>query len=118
MVVPLEPATLADPELLRERLQDVYGLATKYDLVVYDPARARVDLPMEAMAAVASATFWPGGAIRSIVATAIVLAIAAGAFLIGIPILSGFVILFALFMAAIFVFTIVTEARKALHRDG
>jgi hypothetical protein len=116
VIVPFEPATLADPALVRERLEEVYGLATKYDLVVYDPQRGRVDLPMEAMAAVASATFWPRGAIRAVVATAVAIGVAVAAWSIGIPILSGLVALFALFMAAVFVLSIATEARKALRK--
>jgi hypothetical protein len=92
----------------------VFGLATKYDLIVFEPDRGIVTAPSEAMAAHASATFWPGGAIRSIVATVIALGVAAGAFAVGIPIVSGVVVLFALFMAAIFAFTIVSEARKRI----
>jgi hypothetical protein len=99
---------------VRDLLADVFGLATKYDLIVFEPDRGIVTAPSEAMAAHASATFWPGGAIRSIVATVIALGVAAGAFAVGIPIVSGVVVLFALFMAAIFAFTIVSEARKRI----
>lgn len=108
VVVPLEAATL------RETLEDVYGLATKYDLLVYDPQRGRIDAPMAAMSAEASAAFWPGGAIRSIVATAVAIGVAAGAWSIGIPIVSGIVIVFAVFMALIFLATIAVEGRRAL----
>jgi hypothetical protein len=101
---------------VRDLLEDVFGLATKYDLIVFEPDRGIVTAPSEAMAAHASATFWPGGAIRSIVATVIALGVAAGAFAVGIPIVSGVVVLFALFMAAIFAFTIVSEARKRMGR--
>jgi hypothetical protein len=106
MTVTLEPETAA------ETLEDIYGLATKYDLVVYDPQRSRVDLPSEAMAAIASATFWPWGAIRALVATAIAVGIAAAAWAIGIPIVSGLVILFAAFMAAIFLSTFVVDGSR------
>ena len=50
-----------------ELLEDVYGLAVKYDIVVFEPGRGQIRLPREAMAAEASATFWPNGAIRTVV---------------------------------------------------
>ena len=49
----------------REVLAEVYSLATKYDLVVFNPRGPSVHLPMELMAAHASATFWPSGAIQA-----------------------------------------------------
>ena len=61
-------------------------------------------------------TFWPRGAIRTVVAIVIGLAVAAGASILGIPLLSGGIALFALFMVAIFVVTLVSEGRKALGR--
>lgn len=49
-------------------LETIFGLAAKYDLVLFDKRSGRVHLPLEAMAAHASATFWPAGAIRAAVA--------------------------------------------------
>ena len=60
----------------------------------------------------ASATFWPRGAIRTVVAIVIGVAVAAGAWLVGIPLLSGAVALFAAFMVAIFVSSMVVEVRR------
>jgi F0F1-type ATP synthase assembly protein I len=70
------------------------------------------------MAEYASATFWPRDAIRTVVAIVIGLGIAVVAWQLGIPLLSGGIALFALFMVAIFVVTLVSEGRKALARSN
>ena len=111
VVVPLEPATI------QETLEDAYSLATKYDLLVFDPQRSTIVAPMEALAAHASSTFWPRGAIRTVVALAIALGVAVGAWSAGIPIVSGVVIVFAAFMAAIFIYVLVAEGQRALTRQ-
>ena len=68
------------------------------------------------MSGYASSTFWPRGAVRTVVAIVIGVAVGAGAWLLGIPLLSGAVALFATFMVAIFVFTLIVEGRNALGR--
>jgi hypothetical protein len=105
-----------DAETLRDALAEVYSLAVKYDLVVYEPGRGVIHRPNREMGEYASATFWPRDAIRTVVAIAIGVAVAAGAWSLGIPLLSGVIALFAAFMIGIFVFTLVAEARKALRR--
>ena len=99
-----------------EVLAEVYSLATKYDTIVYEPGRGAIHQPNREMAEHASATFWPSGAIRTVVAIVIGVAVAVIAWQVGLPLLSGGVALFALFMVGIFGFTLVVEARKALGR--
>jgi F0F1-type ATP synthase assembly protein I len=67
------------------------------------------------MSAYASATFWPRGAIRTVVAIVVGIAVAVGAWVAGVPLLSGAIALFAAFMVAIFVVTLVAESRQALR---
>lgn len=105
VAVPLEAATL------RETLSEVYGLAAKYDLVVYDPQRRTVHAPQAEMAAYASATFWPRGAIRASAAGAVGATIAAVAWLLGIPILSGLAIIIGGFLFVMSAGTFIHEAR-------
>ena len=62
-------------------VNSIFGLAAKYDLVMFDSRSRRLHLPLEEMAAVtASATFWPGGAIQAAVAggVGLVIAVVAG----------------------------------------
>jgi hypothetical protein len=112
-VVPLE---VAGPEELRELLAEVYGLATKYDLVVYDPQRGTVNRPQAELAAYASATFWPRGAIRAFLAGAAGAILAAVSWVLGIPILSVVGILIGGFLVVMAVFTFVHEARSRMGR--
>jgi hypothetical protein len=105
-----------DAGALRQALEEVYSLALKYDAVVYDAVRGAIHHPNAEMSELASATFWPRGAIRTVVATVIGLVVAVGAWQFGIPIVSGVVALFAAFMVGIFVFTLVSEGRKVLGR--
>ena len=109
VVVPLEEATL------QETLGEVYGLATKYDLVVYDPQRGAVNRPQAELAAYASATFWPHGAIRALLAGVAGAVIAGAAWLVGIPILSGLAIVVGLFLVVMAVYTFVHEGRIRLR---
>jgi len=99
-----------------EDAQEILSLAVKYDLVIYNPRQGTVREPQAEMSAYASRTFWPGGAIRTILAAGIALLVIAGAWLIGIPILSGLVIVFAAVMFAIFVWTLIAEVRRASRR--
>jgi hypothetical protein len=89
-------------------------MAAKYDLVVYDPQAPRVYVPLEAMAAHASATFWPRGAIQAFVAGSTGGGLAVLAWIVAIPILSGIVVIAGGFMAVMAVVTFVHEGRKAL----
>ena len=104
------------PDRAREVLEEVYGLAVKYDVVVFEPGRGTIRLPQVEMGEYASATFWPHGAIRTVVAIVIGVAVAVGAWLVGIPLLSGVVALFAAFMVAIFVSSLIVEGRTAMRR--
>ena len=107
-----------DPERTGELLEEIYGLAVKYDVVVFEPGRGAIHLPQVEMSEYASATFWPRGAIRTLVAIVIGLAVAVVAWLLGIPLLSGAIALFAAFMVGLFVFTLVAEGRTAMRRRG
>lgn len=100
----------------RETVESIFGLATKYDLVVFDPQRPRVYEPMSEMAEQASATFWPRGAIRTVVAGLIGAAIAVGAWVIGIPILNILGVLVGGFLVVLCVVTLLAESRKLLAR--
>ena len=104
------------PDALREALSVVYGTATKFDLVFLDANQGVVHQPMAEMSAYASATFWPYGAIRSIVVGGVALLLAIGAYLVGVPILSGLVMVVGVFMAVHSVVTLVAEARKRGER--
>ncbi len=102
----------ASPDDLRAALNDLYGTATKFDLVVLDALHGVVHQPMAEMAALASATFWPGGAIRAVIAGGGGLLAAIAAYLVGIPIVSGIVIVVGLFLFVLSVVTVVAELRK------
>lgn len=99
----------------RDVTELVYSLAAKYDLVVFDVRAGRVHVPLEEMADVASATFWPRGAIRAAAAGLAGAAIAVGAWLAGVPIVSGVVVIVGGFLAVMAVYTFVHEGRKALQ---
>jgi len=106
------------PQPTHDLVSSVIGLATKYDLIVYDPQRGRVDEPLAAMAEYASATFWPRGAIRALLAGVIGLAIAVVAWLSGIPVLNVLGVLVGGFLFVLSVFTFVAEGRKRLGRPS
>ena len=105
--VPLTSATS------RHALSDLESLAAKYDLVMFDTRTDRLTFPLEDLAAYASATFWPGGAIQAAVAGGIGGLIAVVAWLVGIPVLSGVLVLVGGFLVVMAVFTFVHEGRKA-----
>jgi hypothetical protein len=96
-------------------LAEVIGLAAKYDLLVYDARNEALHRPLDLLAAHASATFWPGGAIRAAVAGAVGLAIAAGAWVLSIPVLSGALVVVGAFVVLMSVLTFVHEGRVALR---
>ncbi|HET9853025.1 MAG TPA: hypothetical protein VFP56_11030 [Candidatus Limnocylindrales bacterium] len=98
---------------LREVLSDVYGTATKFDLVLLDAANGRLHEPMAEMGAYADRTFWPNGAIRSAIAGGGGLVAAIAAYVIGIPIVSGVVMIVGLFMFLLSVAVFVSYARRS-----
>ena len=100
------------PDTLPEEHEAILGLAAKYDLVLFDRRSRLVHLPLEAMAAHASATFWPAGAIQAGVAGGGGGVIAVAAWFLGIPFLSGLLVLIGGFMFAMAVYTFVHEGRK------
>jgi hypothetical protein len=102
----------------RDALEDILGLAAKYDLVLYDARRGAVIEPLAALGDYPSATFWPGGAIQAGVAALGGLAIATIAFLLSIPVVSGIVIAIGGFIAIMSVYTFVHEGRAAMRRRG
>jgi hypothetical protein len=99
-----------------DRLDLVFSLAAKYDLTVYDAGDRRLHRPLDEFAEHASATFWPGGAVQAAVAGGAGAAIAVGAFLVGIPIVSGIAMLVGAFLFTGSVYTFVHEARAAARR--
>ena len=101
------------PTARRDTLETIFNLAAKYDLVVFDARNRRVHLPLGEMAAEASATFWPGGAIQAAAAGGIGAAIAFAAWFLGIPVVSGVLMVVGGFMFAMAVYTFVHERRKA-----
>ncbi|HEX3266209.1 MAG TPA: hypothetical protein VHR16_11125 [Candidatus Limnocylindrales bacterium] len=116
---PAPPAPIAAIRLprgsesaLREALADIYGTATKFDLMVLDATNGVIHEPMAEMSAYAKATFWPRGAIRAAVFGIAGLLAAVAAYAIGIPIVSGLVIIVGLFLVAITVFTFFAELRS------
>jgi hypothetical protein len=95
---------------------EIYSLAMKYDLVLFDARNRRIHRPLEEMSEYASATFWPRGAIQAAVAGVAGGVIAIVAWTLGIPVLSGLVALAGGFMFVMAVYTFVHEGRKARQR--
>jgi Flp pilus assembly protein TadB len=98
-----------------EALDSVYGLAAKYDLLLYDTRNRVLHLPLEDLAEYASATFWPAGAIRAAIAGGVGLGIAVVAWFAGIPVLSGIAIVIGGFLVVMAVYTFVHEGRRAMR---
>lgn len=92
----------------------VSGLAAKHDLVLFDARNRRLHLPLEELAAHASAAFWPAGAIQAAVAGGVGGLIAVVAWLLGIPLISGVLALTGGFMFTMAVYSLVHEGRKAV----
>lgn len=99
-------------EDLAQSLSSLYGTATKFDLVLLDANRRAIHQPLQELSEHASATFWPGGAIRAVLVGGVGLIAAIAAYLLGIPILSGLVIIIGLFLFALSIATLVSESRK------
>jgi hypothetical protein len=114
---PAQPARLVAIRLSRpapaEVLDTIFGLAAKYELVLFDTRSHRVHRPLEEMAAHASATFWPGGAIQAAVAGGVGGLLAVVAWVLEIPVLSGLLVVIGGFMVVMTVYTFIHEARKA-----
>ena len=111
-------AVRLSPATARDVLDSIFGLAMKYDLVVFDARNGKVHLPLEEMAAHASATFWPDGAIRAVVAGGIGGLVAVVAWFLGIPLLSGLLMLAGGFTIVLTVFTLIHEGQKARKTPG
>ena len=101
------------PTAPRDTLEAIFGLAAKYDLVLFDARSRRVHLPLAEMGAHASATFWPGGAIQASVAGGVGGVIAIVAWFLGIPLLSGILVVVGGFLVVMAVYTFIHEGRKA-----
>ena len=110
VAIGLTPGTTADD------LDDIIGLATKYDLVLFDRRDRSVHTPLSEMAAYASATFWPRGAIQALVAGVVGVALAIGGFLLPIPIVNIVLVVVGGFLAVMSVFTFVHEGRERMRR--
>ena len=96
----------------REAASTIFSLAMKYDLALFEPNGPSLRFPLQAMSSHASATFWPRGAIRSVVAGVIGGALTVGAYALGIPIVSGVVMVVGVFLVVLTTVTLVAEARK------
>lgn len=98
-----------------DALDTIFALAIKYDLVVFDAGSHRIHLPLDEMAAHASATFWPVGAIRAAIAGGLGGVIAIVAWSLGIPLLSGLAALAGAFMFVMAVYTFIHEGRQFVN---
>jgi hypothetical protein len=103
------------PASARDDLDEIFSLAAKYDLVLFETRTGRARLPLEEMAAYASATFWPAGAIRAAVVGGIGGIVAVVAWSLGIPLVSGVVALIGGFLFVMAVYSFVHEGRKAVN---
>ena len=106
------------PGIPEDALETIGALAVKYDLVLFDPERRSVRLPMEEMGAYASATFWPRGAIQAFVAGALGGLAAVVAWFLGIPIVSGIVVIVGAFLFVMAMYTFIHEGRKRMSSGG
>ena len=101
-----------------DAVNDVFSLGVKYDLVLFDRRAHRVLLPQEEMAAYASATFWPGGAVQAAVAGGLGLVLALVGWFLPLPIVGWILIIVGGFMFVMAVFTFVHEGRAAMRARG
>jgi hypothetical protein len=119
---PEPPARLVAIRLARDTtpdaVNDIFSLGVKYDLVVFDPRAQRVHLPLEEMAAFASATFWPNGAVQAAVAGGFGLVLAIIGWFLPIPIVGWILVIVGGFLFVMAVFTFVHEGRAALRERG
>lgn len=107
-----------DADGARDALETIVGLATKYDLILFDARRRQLHQPLELLAAYASATFWPSGAIRAGAVGLFGLLVAIFGFLSAIPVLGWVLVLVGGFVALMAVLTFAHEGRAALRRRG
>ena len=105
-----------DANVARDALETIVGLATKYDLLIFDATRHRLHRPLELMSAYASATFWPAGAVRAGVVGLVGLVVAIVGVLSAIPVIGWGLMLIGGFVALMAVLTFVHEGRAALRR--
>ena len=119
---PPTPARLVairlSPTTTRDDLDTIYGLATKYDLVLFDPSGPSLHLPLADMAEYATATFWPRGALQAFVAGSVGAAVVVISWILGIPILSWIGIIVGGFLFVMAVYTFIHEGRKLWRRRG
>ena len=106
------------PDTTREAVNDILSLVVKYDLVLFDARARRVHLPLDEMAAYASATFWPGGAVQAAVAGGFGLVLAIVGWFLRIHIVGWILIIVGGFLFVMAVFTFVHEGRAALRARG
>ena len=106
------------PDIPDDALDEIASLAAKYDLALFDGRTGRLHRPLEALAAHASATFWPAGASQAAVAGGIGAAIAVVAWVVAVPLLSGVAIVIGGFMVAMAVFTFAHAGWEIVRRRG
>jgi hypothetical protein len=107
------------PAAAAEVHADIMSLATKYDLAVFYPDGPNgpvLQFPFKRLEEYASANFWPAGARQAATAGLGGAILAAVAWVIGIPIVSGVLIVVGVFMSAMSVLTFVWEGRRAIAR--
>jgi hypothetical protein len=115
-VVAMDLSTATPPDALGS----ILGLAAKYDLVLFDTRSRRLHRPLEELAAHASDTFWPAGAIQAALAGGFGGVFAIGAWILGIPLLSGLLMVVGGFLFVVAVYSFIHEGRKSLaaRRSG
>jgi len=101
---------------VEEVLESVFGLATKYDLIVFDRQRQRIHDPLQEMADYATATFGRRGAIQAAVAGSAGTGIAILAWYVRIPIVSWILVAIGGFMGIMAVYTFIHEGRRTFLR--
>jgi hypothetical protein len=102
--------------LIGEIAREIFGLAAKYDLVLFEPRTPSLRFPLQDMAEHATATFWPSGAIQAAVAGGGGAILAVVAWFLGIPIVSGILIAVGLFLAVGAVYTFIHQGRRTWRR--
>jgi hypothetical protein len=104
------------PTTDREDLGTIGSLAAKYDLVLFDPRGRSLVMPLAEIAAYASASFWPRGAIQAFVAGSLGAALVVLSWVIGIPVLSWIGILVGGFLVLGAMYTFAVEGRRLWRR--
>jgi hypothetical protein len=103
------------PDTPHDDLDAIASLGAKYDLVLFDRRNRRLMRPLDEMAAHARATFWPAGAIQAASAGGGGLVLAIVAWLLGIPVLSGVLVVIGGFLFVGAVYTFIHEGRATLR---